>query len=1200
MTRTAALSVCLLVLAGISGHGAASEPPAAEPGWRGAAERFRREHPGVGLMERAGRLTRVYGRAFAHGDDPRAAAAAFLELNTGMFGVAPAQLEPGSIADGIETQPLVYDAARGAYKFTLVHYRQQLDGIPVYGADLRLLVRNEPGHPLVWAGSALRELGGFEIGRSRLEALAQPEFVAERFDAAQEAVRRAEPGVLSFGEPEVVIWAGADDERVAPRLALMFDAGDVEPGREATFKRRYVADLDDGELLHSEDRIHHDISGTVSALVTDGEGADICGPEVERPLPYVAVTDNSSSTFSDVDGGFEFPGSAAVRVDATLDGVFFDVADFLGDVEAISVQAPFDLLFNAANDDEQIRAQSNAYHEANRVRDHVVRFNPDYPTFDDTGIPVWVNRTDGFCPGNAWYSPGDPSSPTGYSINFCLSSSTRANTAFSTVIHHEFGHHVVSAGGSGQGQYGEGMGDVMGILLMDSPRLGVGFFNNCNGQLRNAVNSLQYPCDGGIHYCGQVISGSAWSTRNKLAVSEPDDYLDVLSNLAINAVLMHSGTLITPQITVDYLVLDDDDDDLLNGTPHYDEINAGFSAHNMAAPPIATGMRVSPAASLVAAGSPGDFAPASLDYTLENRGDAALDYSVTAVEPWITVFDGSGTLVPGESAVVTVALNGAADLLGSGLQRGNVFFVNETSHDGDLQREVRLVVDGAPIASTDTPRFISLVSPATSSISVVDDFCVGDVNVTTDITHGDVSELTVELASPTGTTVQLHNPGAGGGTELITTFDDEAGRPAAGPGALSDFIGESSAGTWTLSITDNYVVNNGNLDGWALELLPCVPSADALQLTVLETVPTQIDLSGSSPTGAPLTYVVAELPEQGALFDPNGPNGGEILSAPYTLLAGGGSVLYDPQNTYVGLDRFSYKTNDGQDSDLAQVRLVVGERQPIEAWNMDTDPGWDLTGQWAWGEPVGSGSKNRDPHSGFTGANVVGYNLFGNYGNDIAAKPITTEAIDCTGFSNVQLRFMRWLGVEPSAYDQAAVEVSNDGSSWTAVWRHRGGEIRETAWSEQTYDISSIADNQPTVFIRWVMGATDSTEAYPGWNIDDVEVSGIVPVAGSVLSLTKSDVSWSPLAEAVAYDVVRGDVASLRASGGDFGAATEICLGDDLAATTLALDDPPPGEAQWVLVRGVAPQGAMSYESFGPGQVGDRDAEIGSAPAACP
>jgi hypothetical protein len=132
------------------------------------------------------------------------------------------------------------------------------------------------------------------------------------------------------------------------------------------------------------------------------------------------------------------------------------------------------------------------------------------------------------------------------------------------------------------------------------------------------------------------------------------------------------------------------------------------------------------------------------------------------------------------------------------------------------------------------------------------------------------------------------------------------------------------------------------------------------------------------------------------------------------------------------------------------------------------------------------------------------------------------------------------------------------------------------------------------------MGATDSTEAYPGWNIDDVEVSGIVPVAGSVLSLTKSDVSWSPLAEAVAYDVVRGDVASLRASGGDFGAATEICLGDDLAATTLALDDPPPGEAQWVLVRGVAPQGAMSYESFGPGQVGDRDAEIGSAPAACP
>ena len=30
------------------------------------------------------------------------------------------------------------------------------------------------------------------------------------------------------------------------------------------------------------------------------------------------------------------------------------------------------------------------------------------------------------------------------------------------MVHHEYGHHLVNVGGSGQGQYGEGMSDVMG------------------------------------------------------------------------------------------------------------------------------------------------------------------------------------------------------------------------------------------------------------------------------------------------------------------------------------------------------------------------------------------------------------------------------------------------------------------------------------------------------------------------------------------------------------------------------------------------------------------------------------------------------------------------------------------------------------------------------------------------------------------
>ena len=155
------------------------------------------------------------------------------------------------------------------------------------------------------------------------------------------------------------------------------------------------------------------------------------------------------------------------------------------------------------------------------------------------------------------------------------------------MIYHEYGHHLVAAAGSGQGAYGEGTGDVMSVLILDDPRLGLGFFGNCSQSLRNASNSLQYPCSGAIHTCGQLISGCVWSTRNHLILTEPADYLSILSNIAVNAILLHTGSSITPSITIDYLTLDDDDGDILNGSPHYNEINAGFSEHNMDGPPLA-------------------------------------------------------------------------------------------------------------------------------------------------------------------------------------------------------------------------------------------------------------------------------------------------------------------------------------------------------------------------------------------------------------------------------------------------------------------------------------------------------------------------------------------------------------------------------------------------------------------------------------
>lgn len=256
---------------------------------------------------------------------------------------------------------------------------------------------------------------------------------------------------------------------------------------------------------------------------------------------------------------------------------------------------------------------------------------------------------------------------------------------------------------------------------------------------------------------------------------------------------------------------------------------------------------------------------------------------------------------------------------------------------------------------------------------------------------------------------------------------------------------------------------------------------------------------------AELTYIITSLPEHGALYDAGY---GRVTSVPHTLATSGGSVKYVPLGWYQGLDAFTYKVNDGGvppeggDSNEGTVDLSVGGSQPVHSFLVDdTNPGWTTTGQWAFGKPTGGGgssgggSGSPDPTSGYTGDNVYGFNLAGNYPNNLSPRQyLTTGAIDCTGVTGVSLVFQRWLGVESASYDHATLEASNDGSNWTMVWQNpTGGMSPNNQWTLVEYDISAIADNQPTVYFRWGMGTTDASVIYCGWNIDDVIVMGLRP-----------------------------------------------------------------------------------------------------------
>ncbi len=202
-----------------------------------------------------------------------------------------------------------------------------------------------------------------------------------------------------------------------------------------------------------------------------------------------------------------------------------------------------------------------------------------------------------------------------------------------------------------------------------------------------------------------------------------------------------------------------------------------------------------------------------------------------------------------------------------------------------------------------------------------------------------------------------------------------------------------------------------------------------------------------------------------------------------------------------------------------QKIYIMNRDEPVLQEFMDgNNPNWDTEGLWGWGNPSPPDLVNLmttpghagppDPNSGYTGSNIYGYNLLGDYTNLMRPKYLTTHIIDCTGKEDMALRFYRWLGVYKEYneddygvrenFDKASVEISNDsGLTWSTIWSNGTGQLEDAdydsdqgewyGWNLQTFDISRYADDQQ-VYIRWVMGPTDGSGVFCGWNIDDVEL----------------------------------------------------------------------------------------------------------------
>jgi hypothetical protein len=123
------------------------------------------------------------------------------------------------------------------------------------------------------------------------------------------------------------------------------------------------------------------------------------------------------------------------------------------------------------------------------------------------------------------------------------------------------------------------------------------------------------------------------------------------------------------------------------------------------------------------------------------------------------------------------------------------------------------------------------------------------------------------------------------------------------------------------------------------------------------------------------------------------------------------------------------------------------------------------------------------------------------------------------------------------------VEISTDGTTWTVLWENGSMTYDESSWSAQSFDISAV-DGEATVYIRWGMGPTDSSNTFAGWNIDDLVIWGLdstpVPLPCETLTYTPGDVNLDTSADGM--DVETFVEMLMTPSGG--WTAEQLCAAD--------------------------------------------------------
>ncbi|MAE70146.1 MAG: hypothetical protein CME06_06715 [Gemmatimonadetes bacterium] len=523
-----------------------------------------------------------------------------------------------------ELAPLAVDDLRlvshehDARGLEIVHLRQFVRGVPVEDSHVGVAAR---GRKIVWIALDL-------IPNA-------PELTpAQRITSAQ-AVRiaahhlGADANEIDTASVERLVVPVLDAGAVTPRLALRVPI--VGPRKMRNL--RVLVDAADGRVLDAWDANRYiDVPGRITGLVYPEYGID---PGVSAPLPHAKMEIvGQSVAYTDADGFFTAPvdGPGSYTYKTKLRGLWAKADEFLAiDPKRSGDATAGDSLLVDWDGSKAEKDQRNGYYHATQQHDFIKAIDPD---FTGTDYQMNVRVGIGFMDNAFW---------DGFGINFGAGRNLFRNLAeYSDVVLHEYTH------GTTDRIYGflqpssamhEGFSDYWACTVNDDPQVGEGMMLNGDPYLRTIENDKVYPDDlvGEGHIDGEIIAGAMWDTRLALGATSADDIFHFARYLKAKKMDVYA---------IDVLITDDDDGNLLNGTPHGSRIHQAFSHHGLLDAIDLVLAVPEPPAPL----SPGDAVSWEVELSNGDAWDHAVDIWVEA-GPFLVEVDQDVVVPPGSSTV---------------------------------------------------------------------------------------------------------------------------------------------------------------------------------------------------------------------------------------------------------------------------------------------------------------------------------------------------------------------------------------------------------------------------------------------------------------------------------------------------------------------------------------------------------------------